>query len=151
MSSVRIYLHCVFATKKREPLLVKEKREIFFAHILENAKEKGIEIDTIGGFEDHVHVLIRLKATQTVAEVMKAIKGEASHWANQQQLFETSLNWARSYFAASAGEQSLPKLRNYIKTQESHHQKISFLEEYFYFTKEHYQEEEEKEQKKAAL
>ncbi len=78
MSFVKIYIHAVWATKKREPFLKKSIRPILFQHILNNAREKGIHIDFINGVEDHVHCLISLNPSQTIANVMQLIKGESS-------------------------------------------------------------------------
>jgi putative transposase len=130
MSYIKIMVHCVWGTKNREPALSSERRTQMFAHIRDNAKTKGIYIDTIGGHSDHVHCLISLGAEQTIAKVMQLIKGEASFWANKNKLTGYKLEWAENYFAASVSESSIDKVRDYIKNQEEHHRKITFTEEY---------------------
>ena len=129
MAYVRIWVHAVWGTKKREPILEKESRYKLFEHIRENAKAKDIYIDFINGYTDHVHVLISLGAEQTIAKVMQLIKGEASHWANQNTLLKHKLSWADEYFAVSVSESMVDKVRNYIKNQEEHHRHKTFAEE----------------------
>lgn len=137
MSYVKVMVHCVWGTKYREPILQHEKRASLFHHILGNARTKDIFIDTIGGYNDHLHCLISLGAEQNVSKVVNLIKGESSHWANVNNHFGTRLEWADEYFAGSVSESSLDKVREYIKNQEEHHRKITFAEEYKQFI-EHY-------------
>ena len=129
MAYVRIWVHAVWGTKEREPILDKESRYKLFEHIRENARTKDIYIDFINGYTDHVHVLISLDAEQNIAKVMQLIKGEASHWANKNNIFKHKLNWADEYFAVSVSESMVDIVRNYIKNQEEHHTKKTFAEE----------------------
>ncbi len=130
MSYVKIMVHCVWGTKNREHILLKEKRSKLLDHICENAKKKDIYIDTIDGYTDHLHCLISLGADESISKVIQLIKGEASFWANKEKLLPEKMEWAKDYFAASVSESSLKLVRNYIKNQEIHHQKITFAEEY---------------------
>ncbi len=126
MAYVRIWVHAVWGTKNREHILVKEKRTILFRHIRENAVLKDIQLDFINGMTDHIHVLISLNPEQNIANVMQLIKGEAAHWANENELFEHKLKWADEYYAGSISESMLDKVRNYIKYQERHHANKNF-------------------------
>jgi REP element-mobilizing transposase RayT len=78
MSYVRIWLHCVWATKNRVPLLTKEKKKLVIEHIKQNAKLKSIYIDSINGHTEHLHCIISLGPDQSIARVMQLIKGEPS-------------------------------------------------------------------------
>lgn len=135
MSFVKIMLHCVWRTKNGERILSKDNRLILQDHILENAKNKGIYIDIIGGDVDHLHCLISLGAIQNISEVIKLIKGESAHWANKQSLLSHKLEWAEDYFAASVSESAIEKVREYISNQEEHHKKTTFTQEYNKFMK----------------
>ena len=129
MAFVKIWIHAVWGTKKREHILKKGKREKLFAHIRENARSKGIYIDFINGIEDHVHCLLTLDAEMTIAKTMQLIKGEAAFWANKEQLFDDKLYWADEYYAVSVSESQVEKVRNYIRNQEKHHGRKTFTEE----------------------
>jgi putative transposase len=135
MSYVKIMVHVVWGTKLREPVLVADKRTMLFEHILANAKTKGIYIDTIGGYTDHVHCLISLSSDQTISKIVQLIKGESSFWANREAIITPKLTWAEDYFAASVSESALRNVRDYINNQEEHHKKMTFTDEYEKFVK----------------
>jgi putative transposase len=135
MSYVKIMVHVVWGTKHREPVLVADKRTMLFEHILANAKTKGIYIDTIGGYTDHVHCLISLGSDQTISKIVQLIKGESSFWANREAIITPKLIWAEDYFAASVSESALKNVRDYINNQEEHHKKMTFIDDYEKFVK----------------
>ena len=121
MSYVRIWIHLVWSTKYRKPVLTKTSRELLFSHILDNAREKNIHIDCINGAADHVHVLIRLQARQSLVPIVQQLKGESANWANKQSLLPHPFEWQREYFAESIRPKDLTRIRKYIMNQEKHH------------------------------
>lgn len=130
MSLVNIYVHLVWGTKRREPLLEKPQRYEIFRHIRENAQKKGIYLDHINGFTDHVHALISLGKTQDIAECVQLLKGECSYWVNHKtNLLKWKLEWAEDYYAVSVGQSQIERVRRYIRNQELHHSKKSFYQE----------------------
>ncbi len=135
MSYIRMWIHLVFATKDREPLLPKEIRYKVHEHIIQNCKEKSIYLQAINGYTDHLHCLISLGREQSISKVTQLIKGESSFWINKHQLTETNFMWQDDYFAVSVSESSLQKVINYIKNQEIHHAKKSFDDEVKEFEK----------------
>ena len=138
MPFVKVYIHFVWSTKNRFPFLkTKEMRLKVWNHIRENAKEKGIFIDFINGYNDHCHCLVSLGVDQTIQKVMQLLKGESSFWINKQGLLADlpsaeieKFEWQDEYFAVSVSESMLDIVRNYIKNQEEHHSKKTFQEEY---------------------
>lgn len=130
-----MWIHLVFATKNREPLLPKEIRYKVHEHIIQNCKEKSIYLQAINGYTDHLHCLISLGREQSISKVTQLIKGESSFWINKHQLTETNFMWQDDYFAVSVSESSLQKVINYIKNQEIHHAKKSFDDEVKEFEK----------------
>jgi REP element-mobilizing transposase RayT len=130
MPHVKVWIHFVWSTKNREPFLTAAIRQEVFRHIRENAKEKGIFVDFINGYVDHVHCLISLGTNQTIEKVVQLIKGESSFWINRHRLCEIKFEWQDEYFAVSVSERVLDNVRNYIKNQDAHHRKKTFQEEY---------------------
>ena len=130
MPYIKIWIHAVWATKSREPLLEKEIRQKVFQHIKENAKLKNIHIDNVNGFTDHVHCLISMNATQSIADIMNLIKGESSFWINKNKLTNNKFGWQDEYFAVSVSESHIKAVRGYIQKQEKHHTKKTFQHEY---------------------
>ncbi|MBV6642974.1 MAG: IS200/IS605 family transposase [Cyclobacteriaceae bacterium] len=130
MPFIKIWIHAVWATKNRAPLLEKSLRKSVISHIRENAKAKNIYIDSIDGYVDHLHCLISLKGEQSISNIMQLIKGESSFWINQQKWIPGRFAWQTEFFAVSVGESQVKAVRNYINHQEQHHSKKSFQEEY---------------------
>ena len=137
MSYTKIWIHAVWGTKRRTPFLNKEIHSAVIDHIKENAKEKKIYIDSINGFDDHLHCLISLDTEQSISKVMQLIKGESAFWINKQKLTKTKFEWADEYYAASVSPYSINKVRAYIQNQEEHHKKVTFRMDYEEFIKQY--------------
>ena len=90
-------------------------------HIRANGLEKGIYVDMVNGFHDHCHVIVSLKANQTIAKLIKDIKGESSRWINKNKLTESRFIWQEEYFVESISVRDLQRIRNYLINQEKHH------------------------------
>ncbi|MDP2940508.1 MAG: transposase, partial [Candidatus Omnitrophota bacterium] len=70
----------MWTTNNKIPYLRDKIRNEVIFHIRNNAKLKGIYIDHINGYHEHLHALISLGGNQTVSEIMQKIKGESSFW-----------------------------------------------------------------------
>jgi len=123
-------IHIVWATKKRDPSIRKEIRQDLINHIKANAKDKGIFIIIINCHLDHVHCLISLQVDQNVSKIVKQLKGESSHWINQEKLVVGRFAWQEDYFAVSVSESGVERVKEYIRNQEEHHRKKTFDDEY---------------------
>ena len=121
MAYVRIWLHCVWGTKYRTRRLTGEVLPKLIEHIKSNAKEKGIYIDTINGYREHIHCIISLGPDQTISGVIQLIKGESSFWINRNKICRYKFEWAVEYYCISFGESDLDRVRLYIRNQEGHH------------------------------
>jgi putative transposase len=129
MAFVKLWIHAVWGTKNREPLLSKDVRTVLFKHVRDNANKKCIYLDFINGYNEHVHCLFTLNAEMSLSKTIQLIKGEAAYWANKEQLVKTKLSWAEEYFAVSVSESMVDTIRTYIKNQEEHHRRKTFAEE----------------------
>ena len=126
MSFVQIWIHAVWGTKNREPVLSKTIHDRVCQHIRENADLKSIHIDSINGHYDHLHCLMRLNNELSISKQMQLIKGESSYWINRSKIVKGKFDWADEYFAASVSEDKLSYVRGYILNQQEHHKKITF-------------------------
>lgn len=126
MPHVKVWIHFVWTTKNRAQLITDDIRQKVFDHIRENAQAKGIFLDHINGYVEHVHCLISLGTSQTIAEIVKLLKGESSHWINQQKLTKQKFQWQHEYFAVGVSESVVDKVRAYIRAQQEHHRKQPF-------------------------
>jgi REP element-mobilizing transposase RayT len=130
MSFIKIWVHAVWSTKRREPLLTKKLKYQLFVHIREYASSQNIHIDFMNGYTDHIHCLISLNCEQSIAKVINLIKGESSFWINKNKLTDEKFEWQKEYFAVSVSESKLNAVREYIKNQEEHHKTKTFQEEH---------------------
>lgn len=136
MPFIKVYIHFVWSTKNRFPYLeTKELRQKLWQHIRENAKEKGIFIDFVNGYNDHCHCLVSMGVDQTIQKTMQLINGESSFWINKNGLTKEKFEWQDEYFAVSVSESMIETVRNYIRNQEEHHSKKTFQQEYDEFIK----------------
>jgi len=135
MSFVQIWIHAVWGTKNREPVLSKTVHDQVCQHIRENALLKDINIDSINGHNDHLHCLMQLNNELSISKQMQLIKGESSFWINRNKLIKGKFDWANEYFAASVSEDKVEVVRAYILNQQEHHKKITFQKEYERFLK----------------
>ena len=131
MPFIKIYIHFVWTTKNKKPLLdTSQLRLKVWTHMREYARSQGIFIDTINGYKDHCHCLISLGNNQAVGKILQLIKGESSHWINKNQLSKERFQWQHEYFASSVSESAIDKVRNYIINQDAHHEPNTFEYEY---------------------
>lgn len=129
MSYTKIWLHCVWSTKNRDNTISHSFRPALLSHFREQAQEKGISLDYVNAHKDHVHGLINLGKTQTIADVMHQLKGESSYWINKMKKMPHKFGWQDDYFVVSVSHSHIDKVRNYIKNQDEHHRKMTWDEE----------------------
>ncbi|MBY0481732.1 MAG: IS200/IS605 family transposase [Chitinophagaceae bacterium] len=137
MSFVNIVVQAVWGTKRRAPFMNNEIRPAVINHIKENALNKGIFIDRINGYTDHLHCLISLNPEMSIGKTLQLIKGESAFWINQQRMTNSKFEWSDEYFAVSINASMLEQVRWYIEGQELHHKKVSFQQEYDELIKEY--------------
>ena len=82
---------------------------------------------------DHIHILIGLRPTQSISDLMKAIKQNSSLWINENKLSRFHFEWQEGYGAFSYSKSQVDKVIHYIRNQEIHHHKKTFKEEYLDF------------------
>jgi len=137
MSYVKNWLHCVWGTKNRIHFLQYNKKLEIINHIRSNAGTKGIYIDFLNGYSDHLHCLLLLDCDQTLSKIMQLVKGESSHWINKSKLIKCKFEWADEYYAVSVSETHLYKVREYIKNQDEHHKTKTWDDECHEFLKQY--------------
>jgi len=122
-----LWVHLVWSTKNREPILIQPLRSEVFKVILEIATDHEIYVDRLNGIEDHIHLLVRLRTDQSVADVVKTIKG--SSWEHFKDDPEKYISWQDGFAAFSVSPDNLKKVRAYINNQETHHKSKAFSDE----------------------
>ncbi|MFZ4634300.1 MAG: IS200/IS605 family transposase, partial [Saprospiraceae bacterium] len=128
-----LWVHLVWATKHRAPLIVPKLKIKLYDIMRDIAREKGYHLNFINGVEDHVHLLMCLHPTVTVAEVVKNLKGISHTRVRNEALSDEYFHWQDGYAAFSVSPDRVPVIRGYIRKQERHHQRNSFDAEWTAF------------------
>jgi putative transposase len=129
----RCWLHLIWATLDREPMLTKPPAAATSKFLSDYALKNGIYMKINFVNPDHVHTLIDLPTNKSIEEVVKLFKGSASHFINAEKLLRGRFAWGRGYGAFSVSHSDAERVAEYIATQEEHHKKKSFDEEYELF------------------
>ena len=115
----RLYVHLVWSTWDRAPLITPEIRDRISPVMQHQASDLGAQIMAIGGIEDHVHVLARFPTTLSIADLVGRMKGASSHMVTQ--VMGQAFKWQGAYGAYTLGKSGLGPARAYVLDQERHH------------------------------
>jgi len=130
-SLAKILVHTVFSTKDRRPFLrdnvLREELHRYLGGILANHDCQPL---SIGGGEDHVHILSTLSRTCQASEMVKEVKRGSSLWLKTKDPDLPDFAWQNGYGIFSIGFSQVEAVRNYIAGQEEHHRKVTFQDEF---------------------
>ena len=140
MSYVSSYFHCVFSTKERHPMIPPELRDRLWPFLGGIARQNQMKAIEVGGMPDHVHLLLSLPSTLSIAKALQLIKGGSSKWVHDTFPEHRCFRWQVKYGAFGVSVSQLDKTIQYIKRQEEHHRKMTFQEEFLALLKRHHVE-----------
>jgi len=130
-SMSKIWIHLIFGTKERAPLIKPFFGSQLYNHIkILLVKDFESKVKIINGTKNHIHILFLQNQNYSISNLVKNIKGNSSHWINQNGFIRTKFSWQTGYGAFSVSESKIVDVLKYIGQQKEHHQKISFTEEY---------------------
>lgn len=127
--------HIIFSTKERQPLINTELKPRLHAYMHGIVKDIGGKALIIGGIADHVHLLINLPTTVTLADALRTIKSNSSKWTHEEG--HKDFAWQSGYGAFSVSRSNVETVYKYIANQEEHHRRMTFQEEYVMFLQKH--------------
>ena len=136
-SYAKVWLHVVFSTKNRQPLINPDLEKKLFEFLNTESDKLECRLKAINGMPDHIHMLMRISPKIAIAEIIKQLKGASSYWVNHEDMTREKFSWQTGYGVFSVSESQLIKVENYIKNQKAHHKKCSFQDEYTEFIKVH--------------
>ena len=126
----QIHIQFVFAVRNRQSLIDEKWRADLYKYITGIVQNAGHKMLQINGMPDHLHILIGMRPSQSISDLMKHIKGDSSAWINKQGLTRSRFSWQEGYGAFSYGKSAVPNVIRYIKNQQEHHRTTSFADEY---------------------
>jgi len=122
-SFIRIWIHAIWATKYREPLITPKLEKSLFPFLKEQFNSLSSQVLIINGMADRVHSLFSLSRQKSIADVMKQIKGTSSRFVNKNSLIHSRFEWQPGYASFSVSDSETQKVFNYILNQKTYHQK----------------------------
>jgi REP element-mobilizing transposase RayT len=129
--------HCVFSTKERRKSITEDLEERLWKYMGGIARENKMRALAIGGVEDHVHLLLSIPSTLSVAKAMQLIKGGSSKWVHDTFPEHRDFEWQEGYGAFSIGISQADDTKTYTANQREHHRTRSFQEEFIAFLERH--------------
>jgi putative transposase len=136
-SYVSALFHCVFSTKERRKTITEDLHERLWPYIGGIARENKMTAMAIGGVEDHVHLLLSIPSTLSIAKAMQLIKGGSSTWVHETFPEHRQFAWQEGYGAFSVGISQVADTKTYIANQREHHRTTTFQEEFIAFLERH--------------
>jgi putative transposase len=134
-SLVRNYLHIVFSTKHRQPLIyptIETELYQYIGGICNNLECFPIKI---GGHSDHIHILCVLSKKLALIKLLEEMKSHSSKWVKTKDDRLKNFYWQDGYGAFSINPSEIDVVKAYIENQHEHHKKKSFQDEYRAFLK----------------
>jgi len=132
-----ILVHCVWATKDREPYLTSDLRGRLWPYLSGIARENKMKALAIGGASDHVHLLISIPPTLAVSKAVQLLKGNSSKWIHETFPKLRAFEWQEGYGAFSIGISALDATIAYVRNQTEHHRTRTFREEFIAMLRRH--------------
>jgi REP element-mobilizing transposase RayT len=121
MTYWRLHYHLIWSTADRQPLLTPENEKLFYGVLYGKAKELGLKVHAAGNVEDHVHVVVSIPPTLSVADCVRHIKGASAYAINHLPNSDGKFKWQAGYGALSFSDSLLEVVAAYAAKQKEHH------------------------------
>lgn len=131
----QIYIQVVFAVKGRNSLIDQSWEEELYKYITGIITNKDQKLIAINGMPDHIHILIGMKPSCCLSDLVREIKKSSNAFINEKKFSKFKFEWQKGYGAFSYSHSSLDNVIAYIQNQKEHHKNKSFREEYIDFLK----------------
>ena len=131
----QVYVHIVFSTKHRHPLIDDNISEELWAYI--GGICNGLECQPlrVGGHDDHVHICCQLSRKITQMKLLEEVKKASSKWIKTKGRRYSNFYWQDGYGIFSVNPHETDRVVEYIKNQREHHRKRTFQREFLAFLK----------------
>ncbi|MFO1003975.1 MAG: IS200/IS605 family transposase [Planctomycetaceae bacterium] len=133
----QLLYHIVFSTKNRQHWLIDGFRDEVFAYMIGIAKNQGGVAIRVGGFYDHVLLLVRIPAKLSVSEFVGTLKSSSSKHINDTSEQLRKFGWQDGFGAFTVSVSQKNRVVEYIENQMEHHAGHSFQDEYLHLLKKH--------------
>ena len=124
---IRVAVHFVWATWDRKPSILPAWEERLYATLAAISKQRNCPVYAVNGTADHLHVLARLDANTSLADLVHRMKGTTSHLINHAFAPPEPFRWQASYAAFSVDKENMDRVRTNVLDQKAHHAADTFL------------------------
>ena len=128
-SFASLHCHIVFSTKHRQPLINAELQPRLFEYIGGILRNHSSPLIAAGGTPDHVHLLVSLSRTLSIADAVRLVKANSSGWMHDE-LQMPDFQWQTGYGAFAVSFSNIDAVKMYLANQEQHHQVQSYQNEF---------------------
>jgi len=132
----QIHVQVVFTVQNKDCIIGNSWEEELYKYISGIVRNNKHKLLSINGMPDHIHLLVGLRPSQSLSDLMQDVKGSSSKWINEKKFVRGKFSWQEGYGGFSYSKGDVPKVIAYINNQKVHHQKQSFLSEYLELLKE---------------
>jgi len=129
-SLVKNYVHIIFSTKHREPLILPQIEDELYKYLGGICKQMECTSIRIGGYLDHVHILCMLSKKIALMKLLEEMKSHSSKWMKTKGIMFKNFYWQNGYGAFSVNPAQVDRVIAYIENQKEHHKKKTFQNEY---------------------
>lgn len=126
----QIYVHIVFTVQGRLNLISKQHREELHKIMTGIISKRNQKLISIFAMPDHVHILVGMKPSMAVSDLVRDIKAGSSQHINKNRWVKGRFSWQEGHGSFSHSRSQISQVANYISNQEEHHKKKTFKEEY---------------------
>lgn len=134
-TTTNLLVHFIFSTKQRCALIKPDFEKDLHAYLGGIIRQIGGTALCINGTQDHVHLLLRVSANRSIADVARLIKTNSSKWIHEKWPEHHLFAWQMGYGAFTVSASGAPAVRDYISNQREHHRARSFQDEFMAFLK----------------
>ena len=131
-----VFVHLIFHTKYNIPWLDEIVRPKIFGYIAQVARDMGCPFVKVGGYIDHVHILMEIGKINRLSDIIAKIKINSSKAIKRIDIKYENFRWQGGYGVFSVDYRGIQRVIDYIENQEAHHQKKDFKDEYIDLLKE---------------
>jgi len=129
--------HIVYSTKDRKPLIDAALESRLFPYLGGIVRQLDGTLYAVNGVEDHIHMLVQMHPSVSVAELVRKIKSNSSRWIRESFVDRSQFAWQRGYGAFTVSKSRVGRVVAYIEEQKSHHEQRSFQDEFIQLLRRH--------------
>ena len=129
-SLVKNYIHLVFSTKHREPLIHPPVEAELHSYLGGTCNKLECPVIKVGGYTDHIHILCMLSKKIALMKLLEEVKSHSSKWMKTKGSEYENFYWQDGYGAFSVNPSEVDVVIAYIANQHEHHRGRGFQDEY---------------------